>query len=70
MMERTYKSWNKHGYYVRRGEKATGRNKHNVPTFTQDQVEEKRDYADLGCCPDFNDVDLDDAMTYDTWMFN
>ena len=35
---RTFDEWNRKGYRVLRGEKATGRNGDGVPTFTSDQV--------------------------------
>ena len=35
---RTYDEWNRKGFRVIRGEKATGRNGDGVPTFTSDQV--------------------------------
>lgn len=45
----TFDEWNRKGYRVLRGEKATGRNGDGVPTFTSDQVvhadDEKDHYA-------------------------
>ena len=40
MKSKTYAGWREIGYQVIRGEKASGRDKAGVPTFTRDQVEE------------------------------
>lgn len=46
----TFDEWNRKGFRVVRGEKATGRNGDGVPTFTSDQVvhadEERELYED------------------------
>ena len=44
---KTFDQWNRKGYRVVRGEKATGRNGDGVPTFTSDQVvyaDDERDH--------------------------
>lgn len=47
---RTFKEWKAQGYYVCKGQKATGHNADGVPTFTKAQVSNKRmsygDYND------------------------
>jgi len=37
---KTFDEWKSAGFRVRRGEKATGKNKQGVPTFTRDQVDD------------------------------
>lgn len=44
MKARTYKVWREIGFQVRRGEKATGKDRTGAPTFTRDQVEETRSF--------------------------
>lgn len=39
----TYDEWRELGYFVMKGEKATGRNAKGVATFTRDQVEDEND---------------------------
>ena len=49
MKAMTYEDWNGAGFYVKRGEKASGRDKHGNPTFTREQVdngEERRKQDD------------------------
>lgn len=36
----TFEEWKHYGYFVMRGEKATGKNEKGEPTFTKDQVQE------------------------------
>lgn len=43
MKDKTYDEWRQLGYQVRKGEKATGRNKKLEPTFTREQVDERFD---------------------------
>ena len=45
MKARTFEGWKLLGYYVRKGEKATGRDKNDKPTFTRDQVDDQEDFA-------------------------
>ena len=45
MKARTFEGWKLLGYYVRKGEKASGRDKNNNPTFTRDQVEDAIDVS-------------------------
>lgn len=40
MKDETFDDWKILGYRVKRGEKATGRNKAGVATFKREQVEE------------------------------
>lgn len=51
MKARTFEGWKLLGYYVRKGEKATGRDKNDKATFTRDQVEDQEDLNDLICDP-------------------
>jgi hypothetical protein len=45
MKVRTFEGWKLLGYYVRKGEKATGRDKNDKPTFTREQVDDQEDFA-------------------------
>jgi hypothetical protein len=45
MKARTFEGWKLLGYYVRKGEKATGRDKNDKPTFSRDQVDDQEDFA-------------------------
>ena len=40
----TFDEWKALGYRVRRGEKASGRNKQGKATFTRDQVDEDESF--------------------------
>lgn len=40
MKAKTYDEWRELGYYVQKGQKATGRNREGIPTFTREQVED------------------------------
>ena len=40
MKAKTFDDWKAGGFRVRKGEKATGRDKQGVPTFTREQVDE------------------------------
>ncbi len=40
MKAKTFEEWHELGYWVRTGEKASGRNAAGKPTFTRDQVDE------------------------------
>ena len=40
MKAKTFDEWKAGGFRVRKGEKATGRNKQGVPTVTREQVDE------------------------------
>jgi hypothetical protein len=42
MKAKSYNDWRAIGYQVKRGEKATGKDRAGAPTFTRDQVEETR----------------------------
>ena len=53
MKAKTYEEWSELGYQVRKGEKATGRNKEGGATFTRDQTDERD-----------NDIDPDDPMEW------
>lgn len=66
MIWRTYKEWNKSGYYVMRGER--GRRKINgTVVFSEDQVMEKLDND----WSDYVDYDYDDfSFLNDPWMFD
>lgn len=39
MKSLTYRDWQAAGYQVKRGEKASGKDKQGRPTFTRDQVD-------------------------------
>ena len=43
MKAMTFEDWKLLGYYVKKGEKATGRNEKGKPTFTREQVEDSED---------------------------
>ena len=49
MKSKTYDEWKALSYYVRKGEKHTGRNLFDEPTFTEEQVEW------VGSCDDLDD---------------
>jgi len=44
MKDETFEDWKILGYRVKRGEKATGRNKAGVATFKREQVEEDENF--------------------------
>ena len=39
MKPKTFDEWKAAGFWIRKGEKSTGRNKEGKPTFTRDQVD-------------------------------
>lgn len=59
MKARTYDEWRDLGYQVQKGEKATGRNKLGVPTFTREQVDDAPDFFDEADGPDLDCMDQD-----------
>ena len=57
MKARTYQDWQDCGYYVRKGEVSTARDKDGNAVFTREQVSEQNDIGDYLLEDDLFDVD-------------
>lgn len=60
MTMRTYKEWQSLGYQVMKGERSSARDADGVALFREDQTYDLSD----------EDIDYDDPISFDPWMFS